>query len=229
MRRYSDCAGRTKALQSGGVVARQGAEQLFRMHYERQSYSRPVRRSPPCCRCRRRRCTTGGAPTAGWTPMPPTSSRSCASRTPDSSGCWLRPSRRRTPCGRAVDMLEDTLSMSERLGCRAVGPAIQTDRYSHQNQSSSAHEQSSSSMKYHGDGCAPRGSLVVPPIGAETSIPLRPFQSQRRSGTARWCAAARVAVSRSATPTARCWPARATVPLQAHYVTEMTWLEGHPQ
>jgi hypothetical protein len=30
--------------------------------------ARPVKRSPPNCRCRRRRCTTGGAPTAGWTP-----------------------------------------------------------------------------------------------------------------------------------------------------------------
>ena len=30
--------------------------------------------------------------------------------------------------------------------------------------------------------CAPRRSLVAPPIGAGTSIPLRPFQSQRRSG-----------------------------------------------
>ena len=33
--------------------------------------------------CRRRRCTTGAAPTAEWTPTPPRSSRICASRTPD--------------------------------------------------------------------------------------------------------------------------------------------------
>jgi hypothetical protein len=100
-----------------------------------------ARRSPPNSQCLRRRCTTGAAPTVGWTPTPPRSSRSCASRTLGSSGCWPRPSWKRMPCARwprkilspaaerrAVDMLTTTLSMSERLACKTVGLARSTYR-----------------------------------------------------------------------------------------------------
>ncbi len=66
------------------------------------------------------------------------SSKSCASKTPASSGCCPKPSWRQRPCWgeeklgpaakrRAVDMLRETLSMSERLACKAVGgPATPT-------------------------------------------------------------------------------------------------------
>ncbi len=50
--------------------------------------------------CRRRRCTTGGVSTPGWTPMPRRNSRSFASRTASSNGCSPRPSWRRMHCGR---------------------------------------------------------------------------------------------------------------------------------
>src|SRR6476469_9432808 len=110
-----------------------------RMNWPRRA--RRARRSPPSWGCRRRRCTTGAALMAGWIPTPPRSSRSCASRTPASSACWPRPSWSRTRCGRsrrkilspaakrrAVDMLTTTLSMSERLACKAVGLARSTYR-----------------------------------------------------------------------------------------------------
>jgi putative transposase len=55
------------------------------------------------------------------------------------SGCWPRPNWRKTPCARwkilspaarrrAVDMLKETLNMSERLACKAVGLARSTCR-----------------------------------------------------------------------------------------------------
>jgi hypothetical protein len=77
----------------------------------------------------------------GWTRTTPRNSRSCANRTPASSGCWQRQSWRKTRCGRSrrensepsrqaprVDMLKDTLGMSERLACKAVGLARSTYR-----------------------------------------------------------------------------------------------------
>jgi putative transposase len=76
-----------------------------------------------------------------WTPMPPENSKSSVSRTPASSGCWPRPNSKRRVAGgregkilspaakrRAVDMLTTTLSMSERLACKAVGLARSTHR-----------------------------------------------------------------------------------------------------
>ncbi len=77
---------------------------LLRTHFRvgRWSLSSMTRRSPPNSVSRRRRCTTGGAPTAGWIPTPPPrSSGSCASRTRGSSGCWPRPNSRMTRCGRS--------------------------------------------------------------------------------------------------------------------------------
>ncbi len=101
---------------------------------------RPVRGSPPNSECRRRRCTTGAAPTAAWTRTPPRNSRSCESRTPPqapageaelarmSCARWPRESSEPSAKRRAVDMLTTTLSMSERFACKAVGLARSTYR-----------------------------------------------------------------------------------------------------